>query len=419
MTPRASRSAGTAPPALPARLTTLEQNVLAAAEPSLAKGLALKQWFDQALATNTFDEKFDLTLTGYRNERSFGFFGRAPLDDGSLLPVMGNVQEMFFDQQRDPQARPAAIESANRQLREFVLRYFLRATSFVQPEPAAEGILGRTSDSLDESDLDGFGYTQYFYKSAQDGSIGRFPKEERFRIADMRGLGPLYRWILGMVRFWNFRLGGTLPGQLGLGLSVAIPTESYIMFPPEFVIDRPNPEPGVLGEYGVGYAGILDPFQTFVTFGPGHFQAAIQLFNWRVLSTGEIRVRLTFASNRISHATQVTLDPVGWALQVGDAASFGLAAPLFRPLESLWKAAPKPAVTIDPVFGLADIVNRVTGGAARHWPIDRQQFDRNLLYKHFQEHYQAVSGASLTWREVPDWLDERAIPSWVKEGRAI
>jgi hypothetical protein len=416
MTTSASATTSSVPPPA-AHLTTLERNVLASAEPSLANGLALKAWLDGAFADNSFEERFALTLSGYRHENSFGFFGRARLPDGSMLPVMGNVQEMFFDQQRDGAHHPQSIARVNRELREFVLRYFLRVTSFAQPEPAAAGIVGQTSNTLDEGDLDGFGYTQYFYKSAHDGSVNRFSKDDRFRMVDAREIGPLYRWTLGHVNFWNFRMTGDFPGGLGLGWSVAIPTECFIVFPSEFVIDRANPEPGVLGEYGMGYVAILDPYPTVINFGPGHFSAAIQLFHWRVYANGEIRARLIFVSNRIRNATEVTVDPVSWALQLGNFASFGLAKPFLRPIENLWNATPKPTVRVDPVFGAGDIINRLTGGAARHWAIDRVQFDRNLLYKHFSEHYVAVSGAGATWREVPDWLDEKAIPSYVKEGR--
>ncbi len=399
-------------------LSALETRVLAAADTSLQRGLALKRWLDGALQSNTFDQRFDLTRTGYRNAESFGFFGRAPMEDGTMLPVMGNVQEMFYDQMRELRHHPPAVHSLNRQLREFVLQYFMRVSSFIQPQPAAPDIAGPTSTKLDEADLDGFGYTQYFCKSAEDGRILRFPPEERFKMTDLRELGSLYRWTLGMVRFWNFRMGVNLPGKLAPGASVDIPTHSYIMIPPEFVIDRENPEPGVVGEYGVGYAGILDPYPTFISFGPGHFVAAIQLFRWRLHTSGEIRIRMEFVSNTLSHCTQLTVDPVDWAMRLGNAATLGLAAPIFRPLENAWEAVPKPAFTFDPVFDFIDGLNRVTRGlAARDWSISREQFDKNLLLKHFQEHYTAIMGSALTWREVQDWLDESKIPQWVVKGK--
>src|SRR5882724_3419767 len=131
--------------------TEHERAVLANVAADLAKGAALRRWFMDAWGNGRFDQRFDMTSTDRDSEASIGFFGIADLPEGVRMPVMGNAQLMFFDRSRV--GADGAAEFA-RQLREFVLRYFLRVASFQQPED-----VGRRSQADTHR---GFGYTQHF-----------------------------------------------------------------------------------------------------------------------------------------------------------------------------------------------------------------------------------------------------------------
>ena len=39
-----------------------------------------------------------------------------------------------------------------------------------------------------------------------------------------------------------------------------------------------------------------------------------------------------------------------------------------------------------------------------------------MLVQHFMQHYSMIVNALLTWRQIPNWLDEKSLPEWVKTG---
>ena len=53
-----------------------------------------------------------------------------------------------------------------------------------------------------------------------------------------------------------------------------------------------------------------------------------------------------------------------------------------------------------------------------HIRISRRQLEKDFLVQHFKQHYVTIVGSLLTWRQIPDWLDGRALPEWVLTGKS-
>src|SRR5215471_5990425 len=71
--------------------------VLESVDHYLEDGLTLKRWWDQVYPGRKFAERFDLARSENHPNESFGFFDQVMLSSG-MTPVMGNYQEMFYDQ---------------------------------------------------------------------------------------------------------------------------------------------------------------------------------------------------------------------------------------------------------------------------------------------------------------------------------
>ena len=111
-----------------------DAQVLASVPEYLARGLALKRWWDEVERSGGPKTTFKLEQSFNRATRSYGFYGEAPVG-GAIMPVMGNVQEMFYDQPKAPASLgPDSGLWMAAQIREYALRYFMRTSSFRQPE---------------------------------------------------------------------------------------------------------------------------------------------------------------------------------------------------------------------------------------------------------------------------------------------
>jgi hypothetical protein len=272
----------------------------------LARGIALKRWWDVIQLAGGPSNRFELDRSFNRPTRSYGFYEEAPVG-GIMLPIMGSVQEMFFDQTRAPASlgRDSA-EWMRDQLREFVMRYFMRVSSFREPEayadpsqsvpPPALSYLSWCPDPREERV--GFGFTQLFNKRLGSDIIGHFPSFERNAIVDQRDIGKLYEWIVLKVRIFDFSFRTRPFGNNGPELVFGLNEQSYLVVHDEFTNYREGQIPGVLGDYGIGYAFIKSPTQGPVGYGPGEFDAAIELINFRVYETGYVSVRMVFLVNR-------------------------------------------------------------------------------------------------------------------------
>jgi hypothetical protein len=411
--------------------------VLSVVPKYLARGLALLRWWREVDPSTTWwfkpsqIQQFPLARTFNRPTRSFGFYGQAPVD-GELMPVMGNVQEMFFDQTRAPASLgPESTDWMQNQLREFVMKYLMRITSFRQPEsyvdaasPTPQPALARLSwCPTPTPGRVGFGFSQQFYKLAGSGEVRPFPSYDQHAIIDQRQVGKLYEWLVLKVRIFDFNFTFRPFGENGPELVFAEDEESYLVVNQNFVNCNENPPPelrtqygGVLGDYGIGYAFITSPTPGPFRYGPGEFNAAIELINFRIYGTGYISVRMVFIADRPTGVSNVLIDPVDWGFRIADFLSLGTASRLLGPAQSLLNQLPLQ-IRLDPVSSYISAANLISGGlAGRDLCISMEQLEKNFLLLHFQQHYQTVVGSLLTWRLVRDWLNPADLPAWVVSG---
>src|SRR5262249_16813521 len=101
------------------QLSPEDQAIVDSVEPSLAMGAFLKSWWEETQASNNFAERFELVRVFNRPDVSFGFFDQVRIGD-EVMDVMGDIQDMLYD--RPKGEAPNWLD----EVREFVLRYFLR-----------------------------------------------------------------------------------------------------------------------------------------------------------------------------------------------------------------------------------------------------------------------------------------------------
>ena len=71
----------------------------------------------------------------------------------------------------------------------------------------------------------------------------------------------------------------------------------------------------------------------------------------------------------------------------------------------------------DPARAYIALANVATlGEARRRLKISKKQLEKLFMAEHFMQHYNLISGALSTWRQIPDWLDADALPEWVRSG---
>jgi hypothetical protein len=394
-----------------------------AAEHALSGARQLRAHWRRANALGNYGRRFELVRAFNGPETSFGFFDDA-IVDGRPLPVMGNFDEMLFDQPKS--SAPRVFE---RQLREFVLRYLMRVSDFRQPNSyaakgrAAPAHLGSPfSWCPDETPVrKGFGYSQWYYKSLETGVIGKFAEDRRSEIIDLREIGRTYEWIMIRVKIFDFTLTLRPFGDTGPELVIPLDEESFLVVSHDFVEDdsRPAREPDgrrTVGRYGFGYAYVKSP-TNLIAYGPGQFDAAFQDIHFRVFENGEVRSRLVFVANRPTHIAQVPVAPVDWLLQLTNVATLGVGAPWLASLSQSVGRFTNRLGRFDPVLAYTDLANALTAGrAADQFCISREQLETAFLVRHFIQHYQMLSGALITWRMCRDWTNHAALPDWVRKG---
>jgi hypothetical protein len=400
-------------------LTAGDQVILSGVEQALADGLALKKWWEHLDASGNYSERFDLIRQFNQSDVGFGFYGNCPFR-GRDIPVMGVVDEAFFDR-----AKTIPGERHD-EFREFFLHYFLRVSSFRLPEAATEESR-RAQDSplrrlgwcqgRDVRRL-GFGYTQLYFKLTATGEVGAFEGSEQYAIVDLREIGPKYEWIVLKVRIFDFEVTVEPLGRSSPRLVFTLDQASYLVLSPEFITNRENPAPGVLAEYGLGYAFMKNPTtEGQIAYGPGNFEVAIQLINFKVLDGGEIMSQLAFVANRPIQLIDLSFDPLNWGLAFADLMSFGLASRILFPDGLPGRSRLAWRTGFDPIFAGITLANWLTAGlAGRQLCISREELEQRFLVQHYMQHYETLVSALLTWRQVPDWRDEAHLPHWVITG---
>lgn len=401
-------------------LTPQDLAVLTPVERVLSEGLQLSRWLQQKDADRSWNEQFPLGQTALNPDGGFGFFDQLQLG-AATLPVMGNVQEMAFDQVKGRPGSEVDREWIQSQLREFVLRYFMRVSSFrlpqpLLPRPVAPG--GRLLKILswcpdDPGAKGGFGFEQVYYKT-RNGVVGKFSDESRSAIVDLRELGTKYEWIVVKVRIFNFSLIFKPLGYDFPQLTVPLQEQSYLVLSRDFIVDQSEGNHDLPGTYGLGYAFLKNvDNQTPFAYGPGEFDNAVQLIHFVITRAAEIKVRMLFAANRPTRIVNVSINPLKWTLTLANLTTLGLASFLL-PSEAI--APQLQAGEIDPVFAFISLANLVTGGfAARQFCVSRKQLEQDFLAQHYLEHYNTITGTIQSWRRVPDWF---APPHWAMTGEA-
>jgi hypothetical protein len=399
--------------------------IIARVEKTLADGVALKRWWDRTYPDG-FAEKFHLERVFNRPADSFGFFDQVQLTSG-VLPIMGNFQDMFYDRPRIPaNLNRQAAEWMRDQAREFVLHYFMRISAFREPEVYVESkrslasYLERLSWCSQSNILrQGFGFKQCYYKVRDSSEIGKFSEPDETAIVDLREIGSRYEWIVVRVRIFDFSLKFKPFGSNGPELAVPLTEESYLVLSREFIINEDNPSPDSLGRYGFGYAFIRDPTEGLIRYGPGQFRAAVEIINFEVSKRGEIRISMAFVADRPERIANVSLNPVDWSFRLADIFSLGMTSSLLAPVRNTLEGIPTNIDSFDPVYGFVSLANTLTANrAAQQLCISKEQLEKDFLAQHFLQHYVTIVGSLLTWRQIPDWLDSRALPEWVVTGKS-
>ena len=386
---------------------------------ALSDGLRLLRWWERADLAGSYKSTVSFLRDLTPPDRSFGFFDETEISTGPV-EVMGLVIEMLFDR---PKSGSAEIYRA--QIREFVLRYFLRVSYTSPPQPKSELGFGPLTNSLlnlfhlgPRTDVHGgFRHTQLYYKEAPEGGVKAFPASERSAIVDLRDIGPKYDWIALSARPYDYELDLAPIGPAGPRVIFPLPDTPTIAINRDMVVDQDYPAPGVLGRYGFAYALLDDPTpRGFQVYGPAQFKAGFHTIHFEVLESGESRVRMAFAGNLPDKILDVKLDPIGMALRAGDFLSFGLTTRLTAPFQSV--IAGRPTLGgFDPLLGFLSLANFATAGlASKELDISKRQLFLDILAKHFELYYQRILDSLLAYRQVRDWLDTARLPAWAQGG---
>jgi hypothetical protein len=400
-------------------LSEADRAILAYAEQTLANGSELLRWWRRKDRTGDYADRFDVVREYASGDRSFGFFDCAPVG-GSDVPVMGMVQEMFYDRQK-----LASGEAIRAQLKEFILRYFMRVSQMRQPGALAED--GRQPRSFvralswlpeDSEHRVGFGYQQLYYKRHGTGAIGKFAEADQFAIVDLRDIGTVYDWILLKVNIFDFNLSFSPFGGDVFKFQVPLKESNYLVLGPSFLTNQDDPEPGVLGHYGYGYAFLpYAPDPGMLAYGPGHFAAAIQTVDFTVRASGEIRVRAAFVVNRPDKIAKVDIAPLDWGFQLADMMTFNMASKVMSPLKAMADHLPLRVDGLDPIAAYIWLANTLTGGMAeRQLGISKLVLEKRMLVQHFMQHYEMLINSLLVWRTIADWTDHEHLPDYCRLG---
>src|SRR5712692_4882752 len=82
------------------KLTNEDRVLLNGVDRALANGLALKRWWERANATGSYAKRVELVREFNESQSSCAFFDEVSVD-GQTFPLMGTVDEMLYDKQKD------------------------------------------------------------------------------------------------------------------------------------------------------------------------------------------------------------------------------------------------------------------------------------------------------------------------------
>ena len=386
-----------------------DRAMLRSVESALADGAELAQWLDERERTQAYHDRFALAQAPDAVGRSVGFFDTAAVGNAAM-PVMGTVEEIFFD--RQPGGRDAVTHE---QLQSFALKYFLRVATAGAPARTTTGQPLRR----------GAGYRQLYYKRRDSGKIGRFTADEQAAIVDLREIGTVYDWIVLRVDAFDFTISFAPFATLGSTAPIVqLPLQqrtSYLVIGPPFLRNQAYPAGDVRCRCGLGYAFVphCNGDRGVIAYGPGHFSAAVQTVDFSLMTNGDIRARAGFVVSRPNQIARVDIDPIDWGFKLADVLTFGAASRLMSPVRSIAESLPLRMSGIDPIATSIWIASAISDGAVDRPLADaRERFEKSVLAQHAAQHREMLSRAVLVWRMAADWTDEAGVPAFVREGAA-
>lgn len=413
-----------------AELSRWERALLDGVEETLRGGVRLVRWWRRTEEEGSYARRFPLLLEGERPVRNHGFLDEVPLGH-RVVPVMGAVQDLFYDRCDGSAEAAAGLRALREQLREFVLRYLMRVAPerrrklVAEAEPRAPSILDRLSWCPEETpEHQGYGFTQVFYRRRGSRKIGRFGEGERYAVVDLRELAERYDWVVLKVRPFDFGIAVQPFGDAAPWLELPLNEEVHVVICGDLVTDRTAAgagaeglPPGVLGEYGFAYALLPDPepdpYRTFA-YSPATLAHAFDSFSFRVRGDGEVWVRHAWAAEQPERL--LNLDPLGWGLDLADRLTLGTASVLLAPVkETLERITPTPA----PVFNFVALANLATlGRAGKDLAISRERVLKALMAQQVRSAHRFLLSTLPTWHRVPDWrAPESDLPEWARRGK--
>lgn len=338
---------------------------------------------------------------------TMGFFAEAPIG-GKSVAVMGHVTDAFFDRpMAKANAKKAAAERFRAQAEEFALHYWLRNQVEVLPEPLPE--LGRPAlppflelfswAPPPNLELQGVNHVQQSFKTSA-GQLGTFTDSEALRIVDLRLLGPEYAWVQLNQQLLSFDF--TLNAGNEISLVIPLRRTVPVAMDASLAINRTNPAPGVLGEYGVGFARIACP-TGLLRFGPDKDQPGLDLQFLRILDSGEIRLRSVTIVAVPAKLLDLSWNPLRWSLGLFDALTLGTARDMTRPVREALDRLPE--VPIDPVEALSGLR-----------PAGKREMLKHVLAQEASRNLKTLLATRQIWMTGRDWLNPQVLPSWIHTG---
>lgn len=398
-----------------APLTSQDLAILGKVDTAIAQGRELKAWWVENRHTRVQNYRIPIARQIHRPDTNYGFIMDAHLRSGSL-PVAGVVQDQLFAWPKAPpgsQPDPAWVRA---QLREFVIKYFMRMAR-TQPPRRAEDARPAATEGPDGSAsraFDGWGYSQMYYKRAATGAIGKFADDQRARIVPLDEVGGTYSWVVLKVNIYQFDYAMRLPGAVnGPRLNLSMTQTVHVVMTPDFLLDEENPDAGVLGRYGYGYSVVPDPTQhTLVAAGPASISDTIETLAFSVMQSGEVRAHMVFITPLPTRILNLT--PVSLTFALADWLSFNTASRVLAPVKSLLEAFEPP---IDPIYFSLQLINALTlGMASEDFGLNRHTLFSSLMNLHFTDVYKMFNLAASHFTMVRDWMDAAALPRWATTG---
>ncbi len=403
-----------------------ERRLFERVEGALSRGRQVYRWWQRVDRDQTYTDRFTLLQQPDRPDVNYGFLEDAPVD-GESLPVVGCVQDMFYDQPKWPPGHGDEPALWMRdQVREFMLRYMMRVLAWKDPELAAcedhpappEALRPLSWCQGGPEANEGFGYRQLYYKRADTGEIGKFALHEQEAIVDVRKIGPEYEWVILVIRIFHFTL--TMPPfSEGYQLSIPFREDQYAVISKDFVtVDESPRQEDYLARYAWGYAFIQspEPEDSILAYGPAQIATGFISFQMDVKQDGSVWFNNIFVTARPKSLFRLPLNPIHWGTRLADLASFGMASKILEPLQNLSQDLPFGDAAVNPMRAYIRLANLLSGGGAeRDLCISEDQMLRLVMAIHFMDIYTRSLGTLRTWNQIRDWTDESSIPEWVRK----